>query len=417
VTVPPDVKAFVRRETERLAARPPQLPFAGDEYAARLTRLRARMLEDGIDVLVLTAPDSMCWLHGYQSRWYRAHSSTALPPVQCTVVAADNPMFLIETRFHEELVRLTSCITDFRGLPDTGLDHEAGAQDYARFLVEQLRHEGWAGSVVGLEAWSCVPNPAVFRVMEDGLTAAGCRVVDATSTIRSVRRLKSPAELAVIEKAQAAGDAGLLALQAGVHAGMTELEAWNLFMTGQIAGGGEPTAIHETVAVGPPEPLLHTVSSRRPIQPGDYFHADICGAVDRYHARACRTYFMGDPPAELTAITEILTGAFDALAETARIGTPFDEVTARLAEYYRDAGAPEGESFMGGYELGIAFPPDWVGEFCWGTGSDHAGAVVEAGLVTNVESCYFLAMVDTVVFEESGPRLLCGVPREILACG
>jgi Xaa-Pro aminopeptidase len=198
---------------------------------------------------------------------------------------------------------------------------------------------------------------------------------------------------------------------------MTELEAWDLFMSGQIAGGGEPTAIHETVAVGPPEPMLHTMSSRRRIQPGDYFHADVCGAVDRYHARACRTYFMGSPPAELTAITRILAGAFDVLSETARVGTPFDEVTARLAEYYREAGAPEGESFMGGYELGIAFPPDWVGEFCWGTGSDHAGAVVEAGLVTNVESCYFLAMVDTVVFEESGPRLLCGVPREILTCG
>ena len=221
--------------------------------------------------------------------------------------------------------------------------------------------------------------------------------MDATGTVRSVRRLKSPAEIAVIEQAQAAGDAGLLALQAGVRPGMTELEAWNLFMSGQIAAGGEPAAIHETVAVGPPEPMLHTMSSRRRIQPGDFFHADVCGAVDRYHARACRTYFMGSPPAELTAITRILAGAFDVLAETARVGTPFDEVTARLAEYYRDAGAPEGESFMGGYELGIAFPPDWVGEFCWGTGSDHAGAVVEAGLVTNVESCYFLAMVDTVV--------------------
>jgi Xaa-Pro aminopeptidase len=266
------------------------------------------MIEDGVDVLVLTAPDSMCWLHGYQSRWYRAHSSTSLPPTQCTVVAADDPMFLIETCFHEELVRLTSCVTDFRGLPETGLDHEAGAQDYVRFLVEQLRREGWAGGVVGLEAWSCVPNPAVYKVMEDGLTAAGCRVVDATSTIRSVRRLKSPAEIAMIERAQAAGDAGLLALQAAVCPGMTELEAWNLFMTGQIAGGGEPTAIHETVAVGPPEPLLHTVSSRRRIQSGDYFHADICGAVDHYHARACRTFFMGDPPAELTTITEILAG-------------------------------------------------------------------------------------------------------------
>ncbi len=351
-----DLEEFVRREGERLGALAPKLPFAREEYEARLARLRARMLEDGIDVLVLTAPDSMCWLHGYQSRWYRAHSSTTLPPTQCTVVAASDPMFMIETRFHEELVRLTSCITDFRGLPDTGLDHEAGVQDYVRFLVEQLRQEGWTRGTVGLEAWSCVPNPAVFKALEEGLAAAGCRVVDATGAIRSARRLKSPAEIAVIERAQAAGDAGLLALQAGARPGMTELEAWGLFMNGQIAAGGEPAAIHETVAVGPPEPMLHTQSSRRRIRPGDYFHADVCGAVDRYHARACRTYSMGDPPAEMTAITEILAGAFDVFVEAARVGTPFVDVTARMEEYYRGAGVPEGESFMGGYELGVAFP-------------------------------------------------------------
>jgi Xaa-Pro aminopeptidase len=412
-----DVERFVSLETARLAAEPPSLPFTREEYAARLVRLRARMLREGVDVLVLTAPDSMCWLHGYQSRWYRAHSSTTLPPTQCTVVAAEDPMFLIETSFHEELVRLTSCVTDFRGLPDTGLDHEAGVQDYVRFLTEQLRLEGWAGGTVGLEAWSCVPNPAVFKAMEEALAEADCRVTDATAMIRAVRRLKSPAEIAMMERAQAAGDAGLLALQAGARPGMTELEAWNLFMAGQIAGGGEPTAIHETVAVGPPEPMLHSMSSRRRIQTGDYFHADVCGAVHRYHARGCRTFFMGDPPAELTKITEILAGACDVLAETARVGISFDAVAARLTEYYRVAGVPEGESFMGGYELGVAFPPDWVGEFCWGTGYDHGDAVVEAGLVTNLESVYFLALVDTVVFEETGPRLLSAVPREVLACG
>ena len=333
---PGDLSDFIARETEQLRARAPSLPFDRAEYAERLRRIRRTMARDGVDVLVLTAPDSMCWLHGYASRWYRIQASTTLPPIQCTVVHLDeDPMFMIETCFHEELVRLTSCVGDFRGIPATGLDHEASVEDYVAFLVGQLRLQGWTGGVVGLEAWSCLPNPAVFKATEEALTEAGWRVVDATHTIRSVRRLKSPAEIAMIERAQAVCDAGLLALQREVKPGMTELEAWNVYMTAQIAAGGEPAAIHETVAVGPPEPVLHMLSGRGRIERGDYFHADACGAVEHYHARGTRPYFMGEPPPELSAISRILAGAFDVLLETARVGVSFREVNGKLAEYYR----------------------------------------------------------------------------------
>ena len=406
---------FVGRESERLAERAPTLPFSQAEYAARLQRLRKRMSEDGIDILVLSAPDTMCWLHGYSSRWYRAHSSTLLPPTQCTVVHADHdPMFMIETNFHEELVRLTSCVQDFRGIPSTDLNHEASIADYVRFLVGELRTEGWLGTTVGLERWSSVPNPVVAEAVEGALAAGGCKVVDATSAVRSVRRLKSPAEIAVMQRAQASCDAGLRELQRNVRPGMTELEAWSIYIAGQIAAGGEPAAIHETVAVGPPEPMLHALSSRRRIQTGDYFHADACGAVDHYHARGTRPFFLGEPPAELVRLAEIIGGVFDVLVKTARVGMPFRDLHRILREYYLDAGVPESDFFAGGYELGLSFPPDWVGEFCWSIHDDQTDSVIEAGLVTNIESCVFLAMVDTVVFEEPGPRLLSGVERELL---
>ena len=370
---PGDLSDFIARETEQLRARAPSLPFDRAEYAERLRRIRRTMARDGVDVLVLTAPDSMCWLHGYASRWYRIQASTTLPPIQCTVVHLDeDPMFMIETCFHEELVRLTSCVGDFRGIPATGLDHEASVEDYVAFLVGQLRLQGWTGGVVGLEAWSCLPNPAVFKATEEALTEAGCRVVDATRTIRSVRRLKSPAEIAMIERAQAACDAGLLALQREVKPGMTELEAWNVYMTAQIAAGGEPAAIHETVAVGPPEPMLHmrerpaagssgaTTSTPTPAAPWSTTTLAALGPTSWAILR---------PPSSPRSAGS-WRGPSTSSLETARVGVPFREVNARLAEYYRGAGAPDGEFFMGGYELGVSFPPDWVGEFCWGTGYD-----------------------------------------------
>jgi hypothetical protein len=51
------------------------------------------------------------------------------------------------------------------------------------------------------------------------------------------------------------------------------------------------------------------------------------------------------------------------------------------------------------------------------TGDEDADGLIERGTVTNFESIAYVGMVDTVVFEESGARLLSSVPREVLAVG
>lgn len=56
------------REAELADARP---AFDPAEYADRLARLRRAMSEAGVDVVFLSRPESMCWLHGYTARWYR----------------------------------------------------------------------------------------------------------------------------------------------------------------------------------------------------------------------------------------------------------------------------------------------------------------------------------------------------------
>lgn len=395
---------FIRREEERLAQRPAELPFSREEYAARLALLRTGMAESGIDVLLVTSPDAMCWLHGYDARWYRTHSSTHFPPAHCTVVHVDHDrMVLIESADHEQLVRLTSCVDDFRGLGEADLLHD--------LVAAELGARGWTRGTVGVERWSSVPHPAGLAAIEAMLTGRGYGLTDATKVIRRARRIKSPAEIAMIERAQAACDAGVMELHRRARPGMTELEAWNTYMTGMIAAGGEPTAMHETIAVGPPMPMLHGVSTRRKIQSGDYFHTDVAAAVHRYHARATRTFFVGDPPPWFTDLTKILAGAFDVLTATARPGLPFRDLNRAMREYFAEAGV---DGWAGGYELGVSLPPDWVGEFVWSSSDEDTEDIIEAGLVTNFESCAFLAMIDTVVFEQDGARPLSTLPREIL---
>ena len=51
----------------------------------------------------------------------------------------------------------------------------------------------------------------------------------------------------------------------------------------------------------------------------------------------------------------------DAVRAILRPGLPFRELNATLLAYYRDTGLWERRGWIGGYEMGIAFAPDWVG--------------------------------------------------------
>ena len=409
------VREFVTAETERLEQRDASLPFEREEYALRLDILRTHMERDGVDVLVLTSPEAMCWLTGYQSRWYRSGASSTMPPSQCLVVDGERGApWMIESGFHELLVRLGSCVEDLRPVPASGLIHEPTVEEFTRWLVQNLKAARAPGAVVGVERWSWVPSPAVAAALSSALQGAGFRVVEADRTVRAARKLKRPAEIALIERAQHACDAGLRALQTTTRAGMTELEAWQVYMDAVVSAGGEPSAMHETVFSGPPEPLAHTLSSRRQLEHGEYFHADACACVDRYHARGTRTFSIGEPPAALSQLTEIAAGAFGVLRDVGRAGIAFGELNRALYDHFVDAGLEVDEFFAGGYELGISFPPDWVGEFTWSAHDLESEELIPDGLVTNFESCAFVALVDTVVFERDGARTLSDLPTEIL---
>lgn len=386
--------------------------FDAAEYAARQAEYRAAMSDAGVDVAIVTAPDTMAWLHGFRSRWYRQHTSTRLPPAQCTVVGiGSGDLFMIEAGYHVELVRATSVVEDIRPM-GSDMEHEEDLPTYVAFLLDQLRTVSAQPMTIGLELWSCLPSPAVSRHIEDALAGAGHRIVDVSLPAREVRRIKSPAEIAMMEKAQAACDAGLLALRDQTRPGITELEAWAIYSAAAVAAGGEPAALHETVAAGHMMPGAHRISSRMPIEPGRLFHADASTSYGGYHARATRPYFFGTAPSELHELTAIAAGAFDVARKVGRAGTPWQELFAALRDYYAGTGI---DGSAAGYEMGITVPPaDWVNEFVFSLEDETITGVIEENTVTNFETFNELALVDLAVWETDGPRFLSAVPHELM---
>jgi Xaa-Pro aminopeptidase len=398
---------FLAEMTKKMAP-DPVIPFTAEEYAARLAKLRAAMAADGIDMLLLSSPEAQCWIHGLSLRWYKAHAPRQWKPLITTAVHVDHDRFvLFDGAEHEEVIRRTSMAPDVRLLPRYERDRMLD------FILDQLRAEGWLRGTVGLEFYSYLPNPAVHAQVRAGLEAAGCSVVDGTGAVRRVRRVKSAAELACIEKAAAIADAGITGLVEQVRPGMTELEAWAIMMSSMVAAGGEPAALHEFASLG--QRAGHAWAGHRKIEKGLLLNVDPCGVVNRYHANRTGTIFFGDPPPQYVDLMSRLAGAYDVLRERASAGTPVREVNAALREYYTEVGlwGLKDQTWIGGYELGLSFPPDWVGDWIFTVADEITDDIFEAGMVTNFESIIHFSLIDTLVYEEHGARTLSALPHEL----
>ena len=96
---------------------------------------------------------------------------------------------------------------------------------------------------------------------------------------------------------------------------------------------------------------------------------------------------------------------------------PDGVTTLSLREYYVDVGIWEKQSWAGGYELGISFPPDWVGNFLFNAQDEEVDGTFERSMVTNYESLFGTTLIDTVVYEETGARTLSSLPPKLMVVG
>jgi Xaa-Pro aminopeptidase len=190
-----------------------------------------------------------------------------------------------------------------------------------------------------------------------------------------------------------------------------------------MAAGGEWPALipifnATSIVDGRPQNIGHSMAGRTVIEAGQLLKADLCGVWNRYHANALRGYFVGaHPPQELVSVYRRAAGVFDVFERDVRAGMTVGEVNAILRRYYDDVGLwRESEGWALGYELGLSLPPDWVGDFYFNVGDDkYLDRVFEENMVTNFESEFDTALIDTIVYGREGSRVLSKTQRALIA--
>ena len=360
------------------------LAFTAEEYRDRVRRVRKRMAKRRIDLLYVTVPDHVAYLHGYMISWYKANSPMRYPQLYGTAIHIDHDDVIhFDNPTELPVLQKTSVSTDNRWFPSRD------AAPNIAFVMKELKAQGWLGGTVGMEHWGYIPNRAVSTMLEGAFLAEGCRVVDASAVVRRVRRVKSPAEIATIRKAVEIADIGHATVVATARPGMTELDVYGETLRAMMKAGGESPALVHSFTSGPikngrPIAHGHAMMGRKVIRAGEFLKIDISGVYDRYHGNVQRGYVMGD----------------DRLRVVRGVMIHRDTVWGL------------------GYELGLSLPPDWVGEFYFNVRDERwLDRVFEANMVTNYESMFNTWLVDTCVYTPAGAPFMSKTPFELQGIG
>ena len=388
----------------------PGLPFPEAEYRDRARRVREELERRGVGVLFAMSPANLCYLTGFESVWYPPRA-----PLGVVVTRADDRLVFLDYERHETLVRKTA-------LYDDAVFYRY--EDALETIAAAFRDRGWCEGSIGIEWWTQTPGAPLVRELADRLRALGAQVVAGDWVVDRVRAVKSAAELECVRRAAQIVDAAFADLLETVQPGQTELQVAARLDSVMAAEGGEPAAIRTMVSSGPDVWCrTHSPPTRRVLEAGDVLYVDACGVFNRYHADLCRTVAIGRDHPEARSILEQTARSVEEVQRVVRPGDPLD-VAQRVAEEFVFSRFPREQVWwVGGYALGIAVPPSWVGHTYLSNDAFEA-FTWEPGYVTNYENILFdrergftASYMETLLMTESGIETLSRHPRELAVAG
>lgn len=392
-----------------------ETPFPDEEYKQRFHRIKRQMENNGIDLLFLTSPESLYYVSGFQCEWYQAQSGRPFPPTSGIAVHVDHDDYIhFETPSEAILTAIGTVSKDVRIFP------LESRRDGSPFILKSLKSEGWLKGTVGLELYNYRPNPTVSGQYREGFEAAGMKVVDGTDIVREVRRKKSALEMDSVLEAARIADIGMAAAKEAIKPGVTELEVFGAFTFAMTRAGGEFPAILPPVMSGFRSNCLHPLSSRKEIQMGERVNVDLCGVYNRYHCNIARGFWVGEPPVEAVTLHEKSIQAFEVINSMLKPGLNVKQLLEAVRDYYEEAGILDECYWSGGYELGIALPPDWVGAYVYDLSMVKEDDVFDSMTVVNHECNFFApnskglsATIETILFQQNHAQFACSTPRDL----
>ena len=382
----------------------------------RVERLRERMRESNVDVLVCRLPENVLYLTDY---WPHHGVSVALLP-------RDGMTLLFVPEIEGEYANPAwAAVVPF----GWGLLKDGDLYDsYRRLLAQAGARVGLQGARVGVEQsfeivgatyrWA---EPVVPAAPWSGLLAqvfADAHLVDATGLLQETRAVKTAYELAKLRIANEIAEMGMAAFLERLEPGMTEAQVGALIEHKIRADGPgyknarlvRASAEVSTGPVGSTKATLLIPSTTRVVGEGDIVLVELATGVDGYWSDLTYVAVAGAPTARQREVYNAVLQAQQAAARCLKPGAAWSEPDRAARTVLEEAGLGDYFVHITGHGVGFRYHESMPMLM------PGAAGRLEVGMVSSVEPGVYIPgfggvrIEDNVAVGADGPSFL-STPR------
>jgi Xaa-Pro dipeptidase len=322
------------------------LHFERSEFDARVASAREALRREKLDAILLFAQESLYYLTGFDTSGFVFF--------QCAVLTAGPDEIVLLTRRPDlEQARRTSTIADVR------LWYDREGADPSGELKAILEEKKLAGSRIGIELRTFGLTADKYDLVRRRLQG-WCELVDASHLVRTLRLVKSPAEIGYVRRAAELADRSLEAMLAAAQPGAYEGDIAAAGAVPILAGGGDPPPSGPVLGSGERALLVRSATGFRQLDPVDQLTMEFAASYRRYCACLMRTIAVGKANAAQQRMFEVTRDALGAMTEAARPGRPLGEIDDAHRRVYDQAGFGQARMAACGYSLGALYRPTWM---------------------------------------------------------
>lgn len=302
------------------------VPIGNAERLHRIEKAQRLMREQGVQALYLDVSTNLFYFTGIQLRpTERLHGA---------IIPAEGEIIYLSPAFEEPKTReLISFGSDIRCWEE----HE----DPTALVIDTLRSLGHNSGTLAID-----PMTPFFTV--DGLRRAGnaFALVNGAAITGACRRVKTPAEIALIQHAMNITLEVHKAAARIMHEGITTTEVLTFLQQAHVKLGATLTG-SGIVLFGEPTAYPHGVPYPQSLRQGDMVLIDVGAAIEGYRSDITRSYVFGEPDARQRQIWELEKSAQLAAFSAAKVGAPCEAVDAAARGVIEAAGFGPGYATPG----------------------------------------------------------------------
>ena len=370
-------------------------PITTAERLARMAKVQSLMQQAGIGALFVEAGSTLRYFTGIN--WWRSERLTA------ALIPAQGPLCVVTPFFEEPSIREMLAVPgDVRVWQEDESPHA--------LVAGWLKERQLAGRPVAIEE-------TVRHFAIDGLQRAlpGVAIRSGAALVNACRMVKSPAEIALMQRASDITIAAYRATAPRIETGMSGPDIFAIMAVEIMRFGGQTPS--GGIQLNEGSALPHGSKERQLVREGSVILMDCGCTVDGYHADISRTLVHGSPNASQRRLFDHVRLGQEAAMVAAQVGAPAGRVDDAVRAVYEPLGYGPGYKLPGlshrtghGIGMDVHEPVNLVhGEatplapgMCF---SNEPGLYVPGSYGVRIEDCFYIT--------EAGPRWFSTPPKSL----